>query len=79
MEHDHEDTGTGATDRSEGDATSTQPESTDPQDTKARFRAALDRKRQQARQGTEGRQNTGAVHGPEVLGGGPRRFRRKSG
>lgn len=48
-------------------------------DAKARFREALDRKKQQARQGGTGRRNTGSVHGPEVIGGQRRTFRRKSG
>lgn len=49
-----------------------------PEDTKARFRAALERKQQQRRRGQEGLRNTGAVHGPEVTGG-RRQYRRKTG
>jgi hypothetical protein len=46
---------------------------------KARFREALERKKQSAHRSAEGRDATGGVHGPEVTGGGRRTFRRKTG
>ena len=48
-------------------------------ETKARFREALDRKQQAAHRSEEARRNTGNVHGSEVSGGGKRPFRRKTG
>jgi len=48
-------------------------------DAKARFREALERKKQAEHRSTEAREATGAVHGPEVTGGSRRMFRRKSG
>ncbi len=48
-------------------------------DAKARFREALERKKQAAHRSAEAREGTSAVHGSEVSGGGRRMFRRKSG
>jgi hypothetical protein len=50
-----------------------------PEDAKARFREALERKQDTGHKTADGRQNTGMVHGPEVTGGGKRTFRRKTG
>lgn len=47
-------------------------------ETKARFREALDRKQQAEHRTEEARRNTGNVHGSEVAGG-KRTFRRKTG
>lgn len=49
------------------------------EDTKARFREALERKRAGGRHGEGGPSNSGAVHGSETMGGGRRTFRRRSG
>ena len=46
---------------------------------KQKFREALDRKKDGGGRTADGRPNTGAVHGPEVTGGGKRTFRRKTG
>ncbi len=48
-------------------------------DAKARFREALDRKKDAAHRTEEARRNTGVVHGSEVSGSGKRTFRRKTG
>lgn len=48
-------------------------------ETKARFREALERKQQAEHRSEEARRNTGNVHGSEVTGGGKRTFRRKTG
>lgn len=56
-----------------------QTESVPSDDTKARFREALDRKQQAAHRTEEARRSTGTVHGSEVTGGGRRTFRRKTG
>lgn len=50
-----------------------------PEDAKARFREALDRKQSAAARSVEGRRNTGPVHASEVAGSGRRNFRRKTG
>jgi len=50
-----------------------------PQDAKARFREALDRKRATARREGEARRSTGTVHGSEVAGSTRRTYRRKTG
>ncbi|NLE71413.1 MAG: DUF5302 domain-containing protein [Actinomycetales bacterium] len=49
------------------------------EDAKARFREALERKRQASHRSAEAREATGVVQGPEVTGGGRRTFRRKTG
>lgn len=49
------------------------------EDTKEKFRRALERKNAAGQRSTDGARNTGAVHGPEVSGSAPRMFRRKSG
>jgi len=49
------------------------------EDTKAKFREALERKKAAAHHSAEGADNTGAVHGPETTGPSQRMFRRKSG
>lgn len=49
-----------------------------PQDAKARYREALERKRDSEHRTVEARPNTGAVHGSETHGG-RRAFRRKTG
>lgn len=48
-------------------------------ETKARFREALERKQQAEHRSEEARRNTGNVHGSGVTGGGKRTFRRKTG
>lgn len=48
-------------------------------DAKAKFREALERKKQSAHRSAEGRDAATGVHGPEVTGGGRRTFRRKTG
>ncbi len=48
-------------------------------DAKAKFREALERKKQAAHRSAEAREETGSVHGSEVTGGGRRTFRRKTG
>ena len=53
--------------------------STDVDDPKERFRAALEAKREAQHRSETGRQNTGSVHGGEVPGGGHRVFRRRAG
>jgi len=49
------------------------------EDAKAKFREALERKKQSAHRSAEGRDAGSGVHGPEVTGGGRRAFRRKTG
>ena len=49
------------------------------EDAKAKFREALERKKQAAHRSAEGREAESGVHGPEVTGGGRRTFRRKTG
>lgn len=49
------------------------------EDAKARFREALSRKQDAAHRSSEGRQNTGVVHGSEITGASKRTFRRKTG
>lgn len=49
------------------------------EDAKAKFRDALERKKQSAHRSAEGRDASAGVHGPEVTGGGRRTFRRKTG
>lgn len=49
------------------------------EEAKAKFREALERKKQAGHRSTEGREGTGGVHGSEVTGGGRRTFRRKTG
>jgi hypothetical protein len=48
------------------------------EEAKARFREALERKKQASHRSAEGRSADGGVHGPEVTGG-KRTFRRKTG
>ena len=48
-------------------------------DVKAKFREALERKKNASHRSAEGAEQTGSVHGPETTGGGQRMFRRKSG
>ncbi|PYF97375.1 hypothetical protein SAMN05216184_11584 [Georgenia satyanarayanai] len=50
-----------------------------PETAKEKMRQALDRKNERAHQNHQAQQNTGAVHGSQVNGGGKRTFRRKSG
>lgn len=45
---------------------------------KAKFREALERKKEATHRSAEGRGTDGGVHGPEVTGG-RRTFRRKTG
>ncbi|WP_413450330.1 DUF5302 domain-containing protein [Georgenia phoenicis] len=54
-------------------------DTTPPETPKDKMRQALERKNQRAHQANQARQNTGAVHGSQVNGGGKRTFRRKSG
>lgn len=49
------------------------------EDTKAKFKAALDRKNAGQHRSAEGSSNTGSVHGSETAGKTKRTFRRKSG
>ncbi len=49
------------------------------EDTKEKFREALERKRAAGHKTAEGGRNTGAVHGSETSGPTQRRFQRKSG
>lgn len=49
------------------------------EEAKAKFRAALERKKAAAHRSAEAREETGVVHGSEVTGGGRRTFRRKTG
>ena len=49
------------------------------EDAKAKFREALERKKQTAHRSAEGRESGGGVHGPEVTGGSRRTYRRKTG
>lgn len=49
------------------------------EDAKAKFREALERKKQSAHRSAEGRDTDGGVHGPEVTGSARRTFRRKTG
>ncbi|WP_250446862.1 DUF5302 domain-containing protein [Actinotalea sp. C106] len=56
-----------------------QDEAQGPPDAKARFREALDRKRDQQHRSADGRRNTGSVHGSETTGPAQRTFRRKTG
>jgi len=49
------------------------------EDTKAKFREALERKKAAAHRSADAADNTGTVHGPETNGSGQRMFRRKSG
>lgn len=70
-----------ADDRSDkaGDQAGDEARATVPEDAKARFREALERKQGAAHRSAQGRSNTGAVHGPETTGPGKRTFRRKTG
>ncbi|NLF05202.1 MAG: DUF5302 domain-containing protein [Actinomycetales bacterium] len=49
------------------------------EDTKAKFREALERKKAAGHRSADGADNTGSVHGPETSGSSQRMFRRKSG
>ena len=49
------------------------------EDTKERFREALERKKANGHRTADGQTNTGAVHGSETSGPAQRRFQRKSG
>lgn len=49
------------------------------EDTKAKFREALERKKTAQHRSADGSQNTGSVHGSETAGQMQRQFRRKSG
>lgn len=57
----------------------TEQESDQPLDTKAQFRAALDRKRQQHAAGGSAGIGDAKVHGAHGAAGNHRMFRRKSG
>ena len=48
-------------------------------DTKAKFREALERKKTNQHRTADGSANTGQVHGSETAGPSQRRFQRKSG
>ena len=48
-------------------------------DTKAKFREALERKKSNQHRTADGSTNTGQVHGSETAGPSQRRFQRKSG
>ncbi|KSW29144.1 DUF5302 domain-containing protein [Cellulomonas sp. B6] len=48
-------------------------------ETRERFREALERKRASGHRTADGDRNTGAVHGSETAGPVQRRFQRKSG
>lgn len=50
-----------------------------PEDAKAKFRAALDRKKAASHRTTQGSGNTGSVHGSETTGPSQRTFRRRAG
>ena len=63
-QHDHEDATT------DGGA---------PDDAKAKFRAALDRKKAAQHRTADGQSNTGNVHGSETVGPVQRTFRRRAG
>ncbi len=52
---------------------------TPTEDPKERFRQALERKNASGHRTADGVRAGGAVHGPEVTGGGKRTFRRKTG
>ncbi|GIG23181.1 hypothetical protein Cch01nite_39050 [Cellulomonas chitinilytica] len=49
------------------------------EDTKAKFREALERKKSTQHRTADGSSNTGQVHGSETAGPAQRRFQRKSG
>jgi hypothetical protein len=49
------------------------------EDAKAKFREALERKKNAAHRSVDGSNNTGPVHGSETSGPAQRRFQRKSG
>ncbi|MBO9554095.1 DUF5302 domain-containing protein [Cellulomonas sp.] len=49
------------------------------EDTKAKFREALERKKSTQHRTADGSVNTGQVHGSETSGPAQRRFQRKSG
>jgi hypothetical protein len=49
------------------------------EDTKAKFREALERKKSNQHRTADGSANTGQVHGSETAGPSQRRFQRKSG
>jgi hypothetical protein len=49
------------------------------EDTKAKYREALERKKSAQHRTSDGSQNTGSVHGSETSGPVQRQFRRKSG
>ena len=51
----------------------------DPTEAKARFKAALDRKRSQAGRSGGGPEGDSKIHGTHAAAGGKRTFRRKSG
>lgn len=48
-------------------------------DSKARFREALERKKAATHRTAAGAAGSGGVHGPEIMGSNRRVFRRKSG
>jgi len=57
-----------------------EPQGTAPtEDAKAKFREALERKKNAHHPTADGDRNTGAVHGSETAGPAQRRFQRKSG
>lgn len=58
---------------------SSQQDATVSDDTKAKFKEALDRKNAGQHHSAEGSSNTGSVHGSETAGKTKRVFRRKSG
>ena len=49
------------------------------EDAKAKYREALDRKKNASHRTADGSANTGQVHGSETAGPSQRRFQRKSG
>ncbi|GAB3157690.1 hypothetical protein GCM10027059_01230 [Myceligenerans halotolerans] len=49
------------------------------EDAKAKFREALERKKNASHRTEDAERNTGAVHGPETTGPVQKMFRRKSG
>ena len=49
------------------------------EDAKAKYREALDRKKNASHRTADGSTNTGQVHGSETAGPSQRRFQRKSG
>jgi hypothetical protein len=61
------------------DESAEERETAPSEDTKARFREALERKKSSQQRRGDGRPGTSAVHGSETAGPAQRMFRRKSG